>query len=96
MQLRHIILILITVVYAAYYVGVSKGMIKKDVRYGNEAESRTALQRIVDAVTPDSPEEKRLRNKDTLEDLYFQLNLAKKNYESYVEWRSEAINNPPE
>lgn len=96
MQLKHIVLILIAVMYTGYYVGVSKGMIKKDVRYGKEDEPRTVKQSVIDAITPDSPEEKRLRNKDTLEDLHLQLNLAKKNYESYVEWRSDAIKNPPE
>lgn len=95
MQLKHIVLILIAVVYTGYYVGVSKGFIIKDVRSENETEQRTAMQKVVDVITPDSPEEKRQKNKDELDDLYFQLDLAKKNYHSYVEWRTDAINNPP-
>ena len=95
MQLKHIIMILIAVVYTGYYIGISKGFINKEMRYGKEDEPRTAVQRVVDAVTPDNPEEKRLKNKDKLDELHFQLELARKNYQSYVDWRTDAINNPP-
>jgi len=95
MQLKHIVFILIALAYAGYYFGISKGFIDKEVRYGNEDEERTALQRFVDAITPDSPEENRLRTKGKIEETNFQLALAKKNYQSYVEWRTDAMNNPP-
>jgi 5-bromo-4-chloroindolyl phosphate hydrolysis protein len=95
MQLKHIVLILIAVAYTGYYVGVSKGLINKEAQYGNEDEERTTVQKVVHAITPDSPEEKRLKNKDELDELYFQLDLAKNNYQSYVEWRTDAVNNPP-
>lgn len=95
MQLKHVVFMVIVVVYAGYYFGISKGFINKEMRYGKEDEPRTAVQRVVDAVTPDSPEEKCLKNKDKLEDLYFQLNLAKKNYESYDNWITDSIKYPP-
>jgi hypothetical protein len=93
MQLKHIVFILIAVAYTGYYVGVSKGIISKEVR--NEDKERTAVQKVVDAITPDSPAEKRIRNKDQLEFLRLQLKVARMNYESYVNWRTESINNPP-
>ena len=95
MQLKHVIFIIITVAYTGYYVGVSKGVIKKETRYGKEDEQRTAVQRVVDAITPDNPEEKRLKRGEKLEILYEHLKIAQMNYDSYDKWRSEALANPP-
>jgi hypothetical protein len=96
MQLKHFVLIFIVVAYSGYYVAVSKGYYKKETRYGNEDGTRSAVQMLIDVITPDNPEEKRLRGQDELDELYIQLDLAKKNYQSYVDWRTNAISNPPE
>ena len=95
MQFKNVVFIVILVAYTGYYVGVSKGFIKKDPHNENDDQDRSAIQRVVDAITPDSPEEKRLKKGEKLDVLYQHLKVAQINYDSYDKWRSDALANPP-
>lgn len=95
MSIKKIIYTLIVLVYAGYYVGISKGFIKKDVRYGRGDIELTAFQRAVDVITPDSPQEKAIKNEEEIGILKQQLEFAEKDYEAYDRSLSDAVRNPP-
>jgi hypothetical protein len=95
MRIKNIIFTVIVLVYACYYAGVSKGFIKKDIRYGQEDIQLTAFQRAVDVITPDSPQEKAIKNEEEISILKQRLAFAEKDYEVYDHWLSDGVRNPP-
>ncbi|HVO67348.1 MAG TPA: hypothetical protein VMT12_12780 [Syntrophales bacterium] len=93
MRLKNIVLIGIIMVYASYYLGVSKGFIKK--HSGQEGRERGSVQQVIDVITPMSPEERRTELNERLDLLKMQLAVAEDNLSNYESWRSNAISNPP-
>ena len=93
MRLKNIVLVGILVLYAGYYAGVSNGFIKKNAVACAAGEG--FIQQIIDAVTPLSPEEKRMESNERLEFLKMQLAAATDNLASYEKWRANAAANPP-
>ena len=85
------LLIVILILYAGYYICVSKGFIKKPSAIGQGG----FVARAIDAVTPMSPEERRGEANERLDFLKMQLAVAVDNLENYEKWRANAISNPP-
>jgi hypothetical protein len=95
MHLKNIVLVGFFILYAGYYVGVSKGFIKKHSLIGQEKRERSFSQQVIDVVTPLSPEERRTELKERLEVLNMQLAAAEDNLANYAKWRANALSNPP-
>ncbi|HYA13157.1 MAG TPA: hypothetical protein VEF33_02340 [Syntrophales bacterium] len=93
MRLKNIVLMGIFVLYAGYYIGVSKGFIKK--HSGQEGRERSFIQQVIDVITPMSPEERRIELNERLDTLKMHLTVAEENLANYERWRSHAISNPP-
>jgi hypothetical protein len=94
MRLKNIILLVVLLVYAGYYFGVSKGYIKKHSQHVKEDVEMGFMQQVIDVITPDSPEERRMKVGEKLEVLQMQLAAAESNLESYKNWRANAIAKP--
>ncbi|MEN6320366.1 MAG: hypothetical protein ABFD82_16640 [Syntrophaceae bacterium] len=95
MRLKNIVLIGTFVLYGAYYVGVSKGFIKKNTITSQGEREISYVQQVIDVVTPLSPEERRIELKERLSVLKMQLSAAEANLASYEKWRANALSNPP-
>jgi hypothetical protein len=95
MHLKNIVFLVVLLVYAGYFFGVSKGYIKKHSHYGKEGVQIGFIQQVIDVITPDSPEERRMKVSERLEVLEMQLAVAESNLESYKNWRANAIARPP-
>jgi hypothetical protein len=95
MRLKNVVLLIIFLVYAGYYVGISKGYIKKHSIAGQEERERNFIQQVIGAITPLSPEEQRIELREKLEVLKMHFAMAESNLENYENWRVKAIANPP-
>jgi hypothetical protein len=95
MRLKNIVLFMVLLIYAGYFFGVSKGYIKKHSHYGKEGVEMGFVQQVIDVITPDSPEERRMKVSERLGVLEMHLAVAESNLESYKNWRANAIAKPP-
>jgi hypothetical protein len=91
--MKRIVLIGVLIIYAGYYAGVSKGLIKKHIT--SDQEERSFIGQVIDFITPKNPEEQRAELNEQLENWKLHLAVAQENLANYEKWRSNVISNPP-